>query len=397
MRYAVLALLSCCFLSGAAPASADDVVGLDCSQKSLADAVRDVRDDRRTVILFTGICAGPITIRTDGLTIIGVSPAIIDGGGSSDAVTVNGAGRVSLAYLEVRNGATGIRAVNGAHLTLAGVTAHNNLVSGISLQTASSAVLFNVAVNDNGAHGLDVGNGASATVGGSLTATGNHIVGLNVNGSTTTFSQATVVANGNALGIQIAGGANAIISDTATVINADHNVVTGLMVAGGRMLMVGGTFNTSDNPVSGVSVKSNGALDLDATATLNSAGNGDGVVVQDGSVMSVFNTPQLSGLMGFSTLNVHNNTGNGVRVLTGSTLALTNQGRVLSTQNSRTGLIADNGVGLTLVNSTITGNSVRDLQLTFGARADLQTLVFGTYSCDATVLVRGTSGMVCPH
>jgi len=230
-----------------------------------------------------------------------------------------------------------------------------------------------------------------------LTATGNHIVGLNVNGSTITFSQATVVANGNALGIQIAGGANAIISDTATVINADHNVVTGLMVAGGRMLMVGGTFNTSDNPVSGVSVKSNGALDLDATATLNSAGNGDGVVVQDGSVMSVFNTPQLSGLMGFSTLNVHNNTGNGVRVLTGSTLALTNQGRVLSTQNSRTGLIADNGVGLTLVNSTITGNSVRDLQLTFGARADLQTLVFGTYSCDATVLVRGTSGMVCPH
>jgi Right handed beta helix region len=396
MRYAVLALLSCCFLAKATTASADDVVGLDCSQKSLADAVRDVRDDRRTIILFTGICAGPITIRTDGLTIIGVSPAIIDGGGS-DAVTVSGAGRVSLAYLEVRNGLNGIHAVNGAHLTLAGVTAHDNAVSGISLQTASSAALFNVAANDNGAHGLDVGNGAAATVGGSLTATGNHFAGLNVNGSTITFSQATVVANGNALGVQIAGGANAIISDPATVINADHNVVTGLRVAGARMLIVGGTFNASDNPVSGVSVKSNGGLDLDATATLNSAGNGDGVVVQDGSVLSVFNTPQLSGLMGFSTLNVHNNTGNGVRVLTGSTLALTSQGRVMSTQNSRTGLVADNGVGITLVNATITGNTTKDLQMTFGARADLQTLVFGTYTCDATVLVRGTSGIVCPH
>jgi hypothetical protein len=101
--------------------------------------------------------------------------------------------------------------------------------------------------------------------------------------------------------------------------------------------------------------------------------------------------------MGFSTLNVHNNTGNGVRVLTGSTLALTSQGRVMSTQNSRTGLVADNGVGITLVNATITGNTTKDLQMTFGARADLQTLVFGTYTCDATVLVRGTSGIVCPH
>jgi len=58
---------------------------------------------------------------------------------------------------------------------------------------------------------------------------------------------------------------------------------------------------------------------------------------------------------------------------------------------------ADNGVGVTLVNSTITGNTTRDIQLTFGARVDLQTLTFGTYTCDATVLVRGTSGIVCPH
>jgi len=30
-------------------------------------------------------------------------------------------------------------------------------------------------------------------------------------------------------------------------------------------------------------------------------------------------------------------------------------------------------------------------------RADLRTLVFGTYACDATVLVRGNSTIVCPH
>jgi hypothetical protein len=49
------------------------------------------------------------------------------------------------------------------------------------------------------------------------------------------------------------------------------------------------------------------------------------------------------------------------------------------------------------VNSTITGNTGTDIQLTFGTRADLQTLTFGTYACDTTVLVRGTSSIVCPH
>jgi hypothetical protein len=58
--------------------------------------------------------------------------------------------------------------------------------------------------------------------------------------------------------------------------------------------------------------------------------------------------------------------------------------------------VADNGAGVTLVNSTITGN-MPDLTLTFGTRADLQTLTFVTYTCDGTVLNRGSSGIVCPH
>ena len=113
--------------------------------------------------------------------------------------------------------------------------------------------------------------------------------------------------------------------------------------------------------------------------------------------MTVFNTPQFSGAPGFSTINAHNNTGTGVRVQSGSTITLVNQARIVSTQNGRTGFLADNGAGATLVNSTITGNTVKDIQLTFGTRADLQTLTFGSYTCDATVLVRGTSGIVCPH
>ena len=66
-------------------------------------------------------------------------------------------------------------------------------------------------------------------------------------------------------------------------------------------------------------------------------------------------------------------------------------------QNGTIGFVADNGAGVTLVNSTITGNTASDIQLTFGVRADLRTLTFGTYTCDATILVRGTSGILCPN
>jgi hypothetical protein len=74
-----------------------------------------------------------------------------------------------------------------------------------------------------------------------------------------------------------------------------------------------------------------------------------------------------------------------------------NQARVNSTQNGSVGMVVDDAVSVTLVNSTITGNALRDIQLTFGTRADLSTVTFGTYSCDATVLVRGTSGIACPR
>ena len=96
------------------------------------------------------------------------------------------------------------------------------------------------------------------------------------------------------------------------------------------------------------------------------------------------------------TVNAQNNTRTGVRVLTDSVVTLVNQARVVSTQNGTLGFVADNGSGVTLVNSTITGNAAGDIALTFGTRADLRTLTFGTHACDGTVLVRGTSGITCP-
>jgi len=395
MRYLGTMLLLVCSLGVATVASADPVV--DCSRRSLANVVDNIHL-RDVVIRFTGVCNGPIVIGTDGITLQGVGNAVINGGGTADAVTIAGASRVSLESLEVRNGVNGIVGVNGAHFSLTTVNVHQNAVFGISIQTGSSAVLTDVTSSQNGLHGLDVQTGSAATVMGTLTVNANRVFGINVNGSSFTLSEAIVTASGNALGIQIATNGNAFINDSSSVINATNNFSVGLtVVSGAHLVSFGGTINSSGNPVAGVSVNSKAGLDLDAASQLNSFNNGDGVLMQDDSVMTVFNTPQFSGAQGFSTINSHNNARSGVRVLTGSTLTLVNQARVISTQNASVGLGADNGAGLTLVNSTLTGNAVSDLQMTFGTRADLRTLTFGTYTCDLTVLVRGTSGITCPH
>ena len=389
-----LSLLAPCVLAQSVSVSAANP--LDCSKESLTAAVAGARE-KDPVISFTGVCVGPILITTDGLTLQGVGTAEIDGGGQN-AVVVAGASRVSLGGIEVRNGLNGIVAVNGAHLSLTGVNVHDNALSGVLLQTGSSGVLSDVVIQHNGLHGLDLQSGSAATITDSLMSTANRVFGVNVNGSSITFATAIVTASQNALGVQIATNANAFINDRDTVLNAVNNLATGLtVVSGAQLVSFGGIINASGNPGAGVSVNSKAGIDLDAASQLNTFNNGDGLLIQHDSTITVFNTPQFSGAAGFSTINAHHNTRSGLRVATASTLTLVNQARVISTQNGTLGLLADNGAGITLVNSTLAGNTARDLQLSFGTRADLQTLTFGTATCDATVLVRGTSGIVCPQ
>lgn len=107
-RYATL-FLAISVLAGAAVSADNDIV--DCSHRSLAHEVRNAAANQ--TIQFTGVCAGPIVIRRNGVTLKGIGSATIDGGGS-DAITTTGAGRVALANFEVRNGLSGIVAGNGA-------------------------------------------------------------------------------------------------------------------------------------------------------------------------------------------------------------------------------------------------------------------------------------------
>ena len=391
--------LSLCLIAGVSKAFADQPP-LDCGKKSLAAAVSSAGSGDS--IKFTGVCSGPIVVRADNLTLTGVGNAVVDGAGQ-DALTVAGAHGVALSGFEVRNGVNGILGVNGAHLAITSVSVHDNIAFGISLQTASSAVLSGVATTHNGLHGLDLETGSAATITGTFTSAGNQVFGINVNGSSLTFSNATAAITANAVGMQVATSGNAFLNDAKTVLNITGNLADGLtVVSGAHMVSFGGTINSSGNGLNGVALNSKAGLDLDAGSQLNTFNNGsfqtgDGVLLQEASVMTVFNIPQFSGVPGFTTVNSHDNQGNGVHVLTASTFTVANQAKVLSTQNSGFGLMADNGIALTLVNSTLSGNSLKDLSLTFGTRADVSSTTFGSYSCDATVLARGTAGISCPH
>lgn len=162
MRVLEASLIVICQLAGATAGYAQVPV-LDCSKKSLADAVRDATDKNPTVT-FTGICNGPIVVAIDGLTLKGVGAAIIDGGdGGADALTVVGASRVSLIDFEVTHGLTGIVVRDGSHVTLTNVNSRRNALSGVVIRTASSAVLTNASVTDNGTTGVGVDDGVSVT------------------------------------------------------------------------------------------------------------------------------------------------------------------------------------------------------------------------------------------
>lgn len=398
MRISSTAILPLAAVALAVSVYGDDTV--DCSHRSLAKALSG--GNGQTTIRFTGICKESVVISTDGLTLLGIGTAIIESG-KQDAVTVAGVHGVSISNVEVRNSQNGIIGTNGAHVSLSDVRSHDNSMSGISLQTGSSAILRGVTVANNKLHGLDLETGSAATVTGAFTVSGNQVFGVNVNGSSISFMKANGTFTGNALGMQVATAANAFIADQTTVLNFTSNLADGLtIVSGAHMVTFGGTINASMNGINGVSVNSKAGFDLDAGSTLNTFNNGvgqfgpgNGLLIQEASVVTVFNIPQFSGAPAFSTINAQANSGSGVIVRTGSTLTFSNQAKLLSTKNTQFGLNADNAT-VTLVNSSLTENGAKDMQLTFGTRADLQT-TFGTYTCDNTVLVRPPGTIVCPH
>ena len=166
--------------------------------------------------------------------------------------------------------------------------------------------------------------------------------------------------------------ANVTISFTGVCTGPVVVAIDGLTLQGvGTAVIDGG----GENAVTIAGASRIALIDIDVT------NGGNGIVVRDGAHVTL------------SGVTSHHNSGSGIVFRNASTGTLTD---VVASNNS-IGLAADNGVGITVQGATVTNNTARDIQLTFGTRADMSQLTFGTYSCDATVLVRGSGGITCPH
>jgi hypothetical protein len=256
-------------------------------------------------------------------------------------------------------------------------------------------------------HGLDIEATSSLVVAGSYGSTGNGVFGINVNnGSSMSLTAANLAVSANTLGIQLGTNASGFL-DGASTLNTSNNFSDGLtVVSGSHVVDFGGTIVSNGNAVHGISINSKAALDLDAGSQVQTSNNGqDGVHLEQLSVMTAFNNPQFSGVPATTTLSSQGNAGNGMNVLTNSEVLVDNFAAFQIASNALAGVSLDDGSSLSFgqtipvsgVQSSITGNHP-DLALSFASRlTTIANDTIGTVNCDATVLVRGTPPVTCPH
>lgn len=110
-------------------------------------------------IFVSGTCAETVTITTDDLILDGRGPngnatTVVDGGGGAeDIITIDGARRVTVQYITVQNGLTGILAIRGASVTLDHINANTNSADGIRIGRNASARIVQCNLMTNGDDG----------------------------------------------------------------------------------------------------------------------------------------------------------------------------------------------------------------------------------------------------
>jgi hypothetical protein len=382
-------------------------INLNCARgESLAAAVAYAFPN--TLINVKGTCAGPITITTAGLQVSAVGTAGINGGGK-DAVTISGARGVVLSGLAISGGANGVVAAGGAQVTLLNDAVSGNSQSGIVAEANSSVTVNGGFSKNNGFHGIDVESTSALVVTGHYGIAANGVFGINVNnGSSLTLTAATLAVSNNTLGIQMGTNASGFL-DGQSSLNSSQNFSDGLtIVSGSHMVDFGGTITTNNNSTHGISLNSKAGLDLDAGSQVVSSGNGgDGVHMEQSSVMTVFNNPQFSQVPVATQLYASSNFTNGVNILTGSRILVDNDAQLVAVSNMGSGVHLDDGSSLSFghsitllpgVNSIVEANNYPDIGLAFGSRltyVDNDTL--GIVACDATSQIRGPNAPTCPH
>lgn len=373
---------------------ADESQTINCNRgQSLVKAIQELEKPRKITIY--GTCYGPIIIQRDDIILIGTSGAVITVKDDSDVVTIDGATRVSLRHLSIENGKNGLVAKNNSSVKIQGVIVNNQRQNGINLESNSSLQIKDSTLRNNAGSGLSLTGASSLKMLGKLESHHNGVFGIILlNSSSGITEQAQVNVHHNTLGIQVGIGSSFLVGDATSVVQTEDNISTGLtIVSGSSLVLFEGRLISKNNQFNnGLSVRVGSTVDMDRGASMLLENNGlDGILLEN-SQLNMFS------MRGLASPQIHslNNNRHGINAFLNSKIDLSEQSKIISQNNKKSGIFADNGSILTLSNSTITDNQ-QDISLSFGARAEFSNNTLGSIVCDDSVLVRGSAGITCPR
>jgi len=177
----IVAALSCCFVATNSALARDDDDGqrtstVNCyqSNSSVQSKVDKVKVGQDTTIFIVGFCDEHVSIVKDGITLSGNKDgAGIIGGGLTE-VTVTGAQRVNIEYLELTGDGSGVGVGEGASVTIRNSNIHDNEADGVGVYYNAFARLESNTIARNGQK-EDEEAGIQVYQGGIVRSSGNNI------------------------------------------------------------------------------------------------------------------------------------------------------------------------------------------------------------------------------
>jgi hypothetical protein len=424
-----------------------------------AGAYTETLTIKNKVLTIRGAGSGATTINgvtsSDALTIDGSNGVIVSGvtikGGKNGILASRGAvvdvadvvvqdttergililesARARLKNVTVqRSGIGGILITLGSSIIFSGTVASNaNIEDGISIVDSSSAFFYGatVTVNANGRFGINVANNAALLIDGSsvtvtnglgnasnlgkgiqaygsssihvqnsstLLCENNGLDGIGVGSASSFYTDATsslTVRTAKRWGINILSSSSLFLSGTALV---EGNASYGASVSGSSNLHIQGTLTIQDNVDFGLRIYQ-GTVNVDTAAMLTvngSTGMGIGIFLNNNSAAGVY-----GGLL------VKNNTGTsgngiGIYIVNGSQAYLSpTSPKAVAVQSNGTGINVSGGGVSGSGSIDITGNTTKDLNISFGSRVSLPTSSYSTIECSKSYTATAM-GVSCP-
>ncbi len=178
----LVAALSVCFIATNSVLAGDDdddddgqrtkTVNCHRGNASVQSKIDKVKAGRDTTIFIVGFCDERVTIVKDGITLSGNKHGSGMIGGGLAEVTVTGAQRVQIEYLDITGAGFGVLAQEGASVMISNNNIYDNETSGVAVYYHSFARVESNTISGNGDFGGIEGFGSS-----NILSTGNLITG----------------------------------------------------------------------------------------------------------------------------------------------------------------------------------------------------------------------------